>query len=76
MTNTAKLQTYLDKFLVPVLNGIKNHPALFAVEVINELEGIVDAGKSNSEERFRNLSFNQLLIRLVSCYQMVTVVSC
>jgi len=52
MTNTAKLQTYLDKFLVPVLNGIKNHPALFAVEVINELEGIVDAGKSNSEPCF------------------------
>ena len=52
MWDESKLQTYFDKFLIPVLQGIKDHPALFAVEVINELEGIVYAGKADSEERF------------------------
>ena len=48
-SSDSKLDSYLQKFLTPVLQGIKDHPALLAIEVINELEGIVDAGKSNSE---------------------------
>ena len=52
MWDESKLESYFDKFLIPVLEGKKDHPALFAVEVINELEGIVYAGKADSEERF------------------------
>ena len=59
-SSDSKLDSYLQKFLTPVLQGIKDHPALLAIEVINELEGIVDAGKSNSE---LELTFNVIILR-------------
>ena len=48
----SKLQSYIDNFLVPVATGLKNHPALFAWEIVNEPEGIVHSSKTDPEPCF------------------------
>ena len=34
-------QSYIDKALTPIVNGLKDHPGLFAYEVFNEPEGAI-----------------------------------
>ena len=34
-------QSYIDNALIPIVNGLKDHPALFAYEVFNEPEGAI-----------------------------------
>lgn len=38
ITDATKTQAYIDNVLVPMVNRYKNHPALFAWEIINEPE--------------------------------------
>ena len=37
----SKLSSYLENFLVPVLEGIQGETALFAIDIINEMEALV-----------------------------------
>jgi len=46
--DNSKLQTYIDKTLTPLVNGLKTKKALAAWEVVNEPEGSVQAGTSDS----------------------------
>src|SRR5688572_10747419 len=50
--DAAKTMTYINNFLIPVVQRYKNHPAIFAWEIINEpewmVEGEVDTGVSHS----------------------------
>merc|ERR1719277_2963587 len=52
ITDTRKLQSYIDKALVPWVNAVKNHPALGGWDIINEMEGFIIPGQHDSEPCF------------------------
>ena len=49
MLDDSKLQSYIDNMLVPMATAVKAHKGLLAWEIINEAEGLVRAGRSDSE---------------------------
>ncbi|KAK7104063.1 mannan endo-1,4-beta-mannosidase-like [Littorina saxatilis] len=50
--DTSKLQSYLDKALIPWVKAVKDHPALGGWDIINEMEGFIKPGQYNSESCF------------------------
>ena len=52
ITDTSKLQTYIDNALIPWVRAVKDHPALGGWDIINEIEGFVIPGEHNSEPCF------------------------
>lgn len=48
----SKLQSYIDKALVPMVTGLQDKVALGGWEIINEPEGLVYTGQSNSNPCF------------------------
>ncbi|KAK7104064.1 mannan endo-1,4-beta-mannosidase-like [Littorina saxatilis] len=50
--DTSKLQSYLDKALIPWVKAVKDHPALGGWDIINEMEGIIIPGTQDSEPCF------------------------
>jgi hypothetical protein len=40
LTTDAKRQAYIDRVLVPLVDGLKGHPGLYAWEIFNEPEGM------------------------------------
>jgi len=52
ITDTGKLQSYLDHALTPWVNAVKDHPALGGWDIINEWEGFVKPGVHDNEPCF------------------------
>ena len=50
--NDEKLQSYLDNALIPMVQGLSDHPALAAWEVINEPEGATQLGQTDPDPCF------------------------
>ncbi|KAK7104066.1 mannan endo-1,4-beta-mannosidase-like isoform X2 [Littorina saxatilis] len=50
--DTHKLQSYIDKALIPWVKAVKDHPALGGWDIINEFEGFIKPGEHNSEPCF------------------------
>jgi len=48
----SKLQRYIDNALIPMVEGLRDHPALGFWEVMNEAEGSMIPGEQNSEPCF------------------------
>merc|ERR1719458_533804 len=48
----SKLQRYIDNALTPMVEGLRNHPALGFWEVMNEAEGSMIPGEQNDEPCF------------------------
>jgi len=48
----SKLETYLDKALTPMVEGLRDHPALGFWEVMNEAEGSTWAGQVSDDPCF------------------------
>ena len=52
ITDTGKLQSYIDHALIPWVKAVKDHPALGGWDIINEMEGFIKPGQHNSEPCF------------------------
>ena len=52
ITDTSKLQSYVDRALVPWVRAVKDHPALGGWDIINEMEGFIQPGHHDSEPCF------------------------
>ncbi|PVD25444.1 hypothetical protein C0Q70_13100 [Pomacea canaliculata] len=52
ITDTSKLQSYIDKALIPWVRSVMSHPALGGWDIINEMEGVIRSGEQNSEPCF------------------------
>ena len=52
ITDTSKLQSYIDKALIPWVRAVKDHPALGGWDIINEMEGFIKTGQHDSEPCF------------------------
>ena len=52
ITETSKLQSYIDNDLIPWVRAVKDHPALGGWNIINEFEGFIIPGQHNSEPCF------------------------
>ncbi|WP_404424301.1 CBM35 domain-containing protein [Nibricoccus sp. IMCC34717] len=65
ITNTSYRTNYINKALNPILDGIKDKPALFCIEVINEPEWMIsdnpDANQPNEVTKDQMRSFVQAL---------------
>ncbi|KAK3605222.1 hypothetical protein CHS0354_038657 [Potamilus streckersoni] len=47
--DTRKLETYIKNALIPMVNGLKDHPGLGGWDIINEPEGELKPGEINSD---------------------------
>lgn len=52
LSDVSKLYSYVDNALIPMVNGLKDKVALGGWEVMNEPEGLVSAGQTNSNNCF------------------------
>ena len=52
LTDDAKLQTYIQKALIPMVEGLKGEPGLGGWEIMNEPEGSLKVGQADSEPCF------------------------
>ncbi|XP_025105016.1 mannan endo-1,4-beta-mannosidase-like [Pomacea canaliculata] len=52
ITDSHKLQCYIDKALIPWVKAVKDHPALGGWDIINEMEGEIKPGVHDSEPCF------------------------
>ena len=44
MSDTAKIRTYLNNYLIPFVNRYKTNPYLFSIDICNEIEWIAEDG--------------------------------
>ncbi|KAK7466634.1 hypothetical protein BaRGS_00037291, partial [Batillaria attramentaria] len=52
LTDTSKLQSYIDHALVPWVRAVKDHPALGGWDIINEMEGVIITGEKENNPCF------------------------
>lgn len=52
ITDTARLQSYLDHALIPWVRAVKDHPAMGGWDVINEMEGFIQPDHRDSQPCF------------------------
>ncbi|XP_076451220.1 mannan endo-1,4-beta-mannosidase-like [Babylonia areolata] len=57
ITDTSKLQSYLDHALVPWVQAVKGHPALGGWDVINEMEGVLRTDQPHNHDPCQDTSF-------------------
>ena len=46
MSDTAKIRTYINNYLIPFVNRYKTNPYFFSVDICNEIEWIVEDGSN------------------------------
>ena len=59
LTVPGNIDTYINNALIPILNGVGNHPAIMAWEVYNEPEGML--AKENWSHVARKITFDDIL---------------